>query len=318
MSSTEAAAADKPAAAPATLDDVMLAMDVVDTLRHRERLVERELNEEVREDQLIERLRALYKSQGIEVPDSILNEGVQALKESRFVYTPPKPGFARTMATLWVKRSTYGKWLGGGLAALVVVLALYHFGVVRPRQQAAEAARIELAETLPRQLAAAHQAITAEARVPDARQRADAILAQGRTALDRGNAAEARAATSELDRLAVALRQEYVLRIAGRPQDQTGFFREHPRYQGRAYFIVVDAIDPAGKPVQLPVRNDETNRTETVSRFAVRVPIETFDAVRNDKSRNGIVQNARMAEKRRGYIEPEFRMPALEGRITRW
>jgi hypothetical protein len=66
------------------------------------------------------------------------------------------------------------------------------------------------------------------------------------------------------------------------------------------------------------VHNDETNRTETVSRFAVRVPIETFEAVRNDKARNGIVQNARMAEKRRGFIEPEFRMPALESRITSW
>ena len=58
--------------------------------------------------------------------------------------------------------------------------------------------------------------------------------------------------------------------------------------------------------------------TETVSRFAVRVPQETFDAVRADKQRNGIVQNARMAEKRRGFLEPEFRMPVLEGRITRW
>ena len=109
-----------------------------------------------------------------------------------------------------------------------------------------------------------------------------------------------------------------MLRIAGRPEDQTGFFREHPRYQGRAYFLVVDAIDPRGNPVQLPVRNDETNQTETVSRFAVRVPIETFEAVRNDKARNGIVQNSRLAEKRRGFLEPEFRMPVLEGRITRW
>jgi hypothetical protein len=114
------------------------------------------------------------------------------------------------------------------------------------------------------------------------------------------------------------LRQEYVLRIAGRPQDQTGFFREHPRFQGRAYFIVVDALDPSGKPVPLPIRNDETNQTETVSRFAVRVPNETFDAVRNDKARNGIVQNAQLAEKRRGFIDLDFRMPVLEGRITRW
>ena len=150
------------------------------------------------------------------------------------------------------------------------------------------------------------------------RQRADAILAQGRTALERGNAAEARAAVTELDRLATSVRQEYTLRIAGRPEDQTGFFREHPRYQGRAYFVVVDAVDPRGNPVKLPVRNDETNETETVSRFAVRVPIKTFDAVRNDKSRNGIVQNSRLGQKRRGFLDPEFRMPVLEGRITHW
>jgi hypothetical protein len=319
MSTVEPApAADKPAVAPATLDDVMLAMDVVDTLRHRERLVERELNEALREEQLIERLRALYKSQGIEVPDSVIAQGVKALKEARFVYTPPGPSFRRTLATFWVKRTTYGKWFAGAVAALAVIIGAYHFGVVRPRQQAAEATRVELAETLPRQLAAAHQAVAADARVPAARERADAVLAQGRAALERGTAAGARAAVAELDGLAAALRQEYVLRIAGRPQDQTGFFREHPRFQGHAYFIVVDALDPSGKPVELKIRNDETNTTETVSRFAVRVPSETFDAVRNDKARNGIVQNARMAEKRRGFLEPEFRMPVLEGRITRW
>jgi hypothetical protein len=313
-----ALAAEKPAAPPATLDDLMLAMDVVDTLRHRERLVERELNEEMREEQLIDRLRTLYKSQGIEVPDSIIAEGVKALKENRFVYTPPRPSFRRGLATLWVKRATYGKWLAGGLAGLLLILGFYYFGIVRPREQAAEAARIEIAETLPRDLTAAHRAVTAETQVASVHQQADAILAEGRTALDRGNAEAARAAVAELDRLAAQLRQEYVLRIAGRPQDQTGFFREHAKFKGRAYFIVVDAVDRAGNSVQLPIRNDETNQTETVSRFAVRVPYETFESVRNDKARNGIVQNTRMAEKRRGVLEPEFQMPVLEGRITRW
>ncbi|MFZ0457175.1 MAG: DUF6384 family protein [Rhodoplanes sp.] len=319
MTTTEPeAAAEKPAAPPATLDDLMLAMDVVDTLRHRERLVERELNEEVREELLIDRLRTLYKSQGIEVPDSIIAEGVKALKENRFVYTPPRPSFRRNLATLWVRRATYGKWLAGGLAALLLMFGFYYFGVVRPREQAAEAARVEIAETLPRTLTAAHQAVTAETQVASVRERADAMLAEGQTALDRGNAEAARTAVAELDRLATQLRQEYVLRIAGRPQDQTGFFREHAKFKGRAYFVVVDAVDRAGNPVQLPIRNDETNQTETVSRFAVRVPYETFESVRNDKARNGIVQNMRMAEKRRGVLEPEFQMPVLEGRITRW
>jgi hypothetical protein len=324
MSTADSAAASStaasgvPAAASGNLDELMLAMDVVDTLRHRERLVARELDEDVREEQLIERLRALYKSQGIDVPDHIIAEGVKGLEESRFAYTPPRPGIARTLAMLWVRRATYGKWAAASLAALIAVIGLYQFGVVRPRQQAAETARIELAETLPLQLAAAYQAVTAEAQVPAARQRADAIRVQAQSALDRGNAAEARAAVAELDGLSAALRQEYGLFIAGRPEDQTGFYREHPSFQGRAYFVVVDAIDPAGNPVRLPIRNDETNEVETVSRFAVRVPTATFEAVRNDKAMNGIVQNARLGEKRRGFVEPEFRMPVLDGRITRW
>ena len=67
-------------AAPAPLDDVMLAMDVVDTLRHADRLVERELGAEERDQQLKERLRQLYAAQGIDVPEHILDEGVDGAR----------------------------------------------------------------------------------------------------------------------------------------------------------------------------------------------------------------------------------------------
>jgi len=301
-----------------TLDDVMLAMDVVDTLRHREQLVERELNESGREALLVERLRELYKSQGIEVPDRIIEEGVKGLNESRFVYTPPKPGFPRTLALIWVRRAAYGKRAAAAIAVIALLVGAYQFGIVRPAEQAAQITRTEIADLLPRQLELAHQAVAAEAQVPAVRQRADRVRAQGQAALARGNAAEARAAVSELDSLASLLRQEYVLRIAGRPEDETGFFREHPSFQGRAYFVVVDAVDPRGNPVPIPVRNDETNMTETVSRFAVRVPMTTLEAVRADKTANGIVQNAVLAEKHRGYLDPEYKLVALTGRITRW
>src|SRR5262245_49396398 len=207
----------KPTSAPARLDDVMIAMDVVDTLRHRDRLVERELSDEVNDQQMVERLRALYKSQGIDVSDGVIAEGVRALKESRFVYTPSPPGFKRTLATWWVRRGTYGKWAAGGVAALALIVAFYHFTVVRPREKAAEMARIEITETLPRQLAAAHQAVKTEARDPSVQQQADAILAQGQSALDRRNLADVRAAIAELDRIAAQLRREYLLHIPGRP-----------------------------------------------------------------------------------------------------
>ena len=59
----------------------------------------RELNEEGREAELIDRLRQIYRDQGIEVPDHMLAEGVKALKDSRFVYTPRRPSWKRTLLT---------------------------------------------------------------------------------------------------------------------------------------------------------------------------------------------------------------------------
>ncbi len=98
MSTTTATAEKAP------LDEVMLARDVVDTLRHRQDLVERELAGDAREKQLIEKLREIYHQQGIEVTDAVLMEGVKALDESRFVYTPPKPSLGVSLAKLYVGR----------------------------------------------------------------------------------------------------------------------------------------------------------------------------------------------------------------------
>lgn len=98
---------------PRKLDDVMLAMDVVDTLRHRVRIVDQELNEDAREEQLIARLKEIYGAQGIEVPDKILKDGVKALAEQRFVYKPPADTVSVKLAKLYVSRK---KWFQIGRA----------------------------------------------------------------------------------------------------------------------------------------------------------------------------------------------------------
>ena len=87
------------------LDEVMLAMDVVDTLRRRQRLVEREFDSEGREQDLKQRLHKIYAAQGIEVPDHVLEEGVAALREERFVYKSPPENFATRLARLYVTRA---------------------------------------------------------------------------------------------------------------------------------------------------------------------------------------------------------------------
>jgi hypothetical protein len=117
--------ATAPAAPAPKLGDLMLAMDVVDTLRHDQRLVERELSADASEEALIKRLREVYKSQGIEVSDRVLEEGVKALNEKRFSYELPRPGLARNLALLWIDRTRIGKiLLGLILAALCLWFAM--------------------------------------------------------------------------------------------------------------------------------------------------------------------------------------------------
>jgi hypothetical protein len=304
---------------PQTLDELMIAMDVVDTLRHREDLVRRELDEEGREAELIERLRKIYRDQGIEVPDRVLLDGVKALKESRFVYTPPRPGWKRSLLTAWARRDVYGRRTGIGAAVLAAGLGGYYFLQVRPAQLAEERARIEIAETLPKALKQAHTNALATATDPAAKAKADALLADGERAVRDGNRAGAAKAKGELAALADDLAREYTLTIVSRPGESTAVWRRPPgKSQARNYYLIVEAIAPDGRKLSLPVRNEETGETATVTRFGVRVPEEVYEQVRRDKSDDGIVENNRFGIKRRGTLEVDFQMPFAGGFITKW
>ncbi|MBO1907365.1 hypothetical protein KHP60_18285 [Microvirga sp. 3-52] len=314
---------DKPSQ---SLDEVMLAMDVVDTLRHQENLVSRELSEEDRDAQLLQRLRDIYHGQGIEVPDRILQEGVQALKEHRFVYTPPGPSFARTVARAWVNRGRIGRRLLAALALLGLGWGAYQFGVVEPaRQRAAQEQaqeqrnRIELAERLPAALEQGHEDVLREAQVPAARERADRLLADGKAAVARSDGEGARQAINDLEVLRADLRREYVLRIVSRPGEPTGVWRVPERNPaGRNYYLIVEAVAPDGRILSLPVTSEEDGRTVTASKWGIRVSEDVAMQVQRDRNDDGIVQRNRLGEKRRGQLDVSYLMPVLGGTITQW
>jgi hypothetical protein len=318
--------ASPPDRPPRDLDEVMLAMDVVDTLRHQESLVSRELSEEDRDAQLLKRLREIYRGQGIEVPDRILVEGVQALKEQRFAYTPPGPSFARTVARAWVNRGRIGRRLLTLLALLAFGWGAYQFGVVEPaRQRAAqeqaeaERNRIELASRLPAALEQGHEDVLREAQVPAARERADRLLVEGKTAIARGDAAGARQAISDLEVLRAELRREYVLRIVSRPGEPTGIWRVPERNPaGRNYYLIVEPVAPDGRILSVPVTSEEDGRTVTTSKWGVRVSEDMARQVERDKNDDGIVQRNRLGEKRRGQLDVDYLMPVLNGAIIQW
>jgi hypothetical protein len=297
----------------------MIAMDVVDTLRHREDLVRRELDEEGREADLIERLRKIYSDQGIEVPDKVLLDGVKALKESRFVYTPPPGGLKRGLLTIWARRDVYGRRTALVAAVVGAGLFAYYLLAVRPARLAQEQARIELTETLPKGLKRAHSNVLAIAADPTAKAKADTLLADGERALRDGNRTAATKVKEELAALADDLAREYRLTIVSRPGESSGLWRRPPgKSTARNYYLIVEAITPKGEKLKLPIRDEETGERKVVSKFGVRVPEAVYEAVRRDKADDGIVSNNVLGIRRRGKLSIDYQMPAEGGFITRW
>ncbi len=306
----------KPAA---PLDEVMLAMDVVDTLRHRQDLAVRELGTDAKEKQLIDKLREIYHNQGIEVPDHILKEGVAALQESRFAYDPPAPGFGTTLARLYVGRKRWGKPVGAALLALLV-LGVGYFGVWQPYQNGvAEAARIELAEGLPAQMDALYQTIFEETKVQQAVLDAEALRTRGKTLAAEGNRAAAEDAVADLTALRDQLRQEYTLRVVNRSDVKSGFWT-FPEINTEAtnYYIVVEALDADGNALSLPILNEETGKTEVVDIWGLRVPEAVYDGVSADKLDDGIIEINEVGRKSDGFLDVEYNMPVLGGAVTQW
>ena len=114
------------------LPDIMLAMDVVDTLRHQQSMVDRELNTEAYDQALIKKVRKIYAAQGLEVSDEIIDRGVAALRENRFAYTAPKWNFKVALARIYINRGRWAKVGGIVVALLLAVWLVYQFAVVGP------------------------------------------------------------------------------------------------------------------------------------------------------------------------------------------
>jgi hypothetical protein len=303
----------------APLDEVMLAMDVVDTLRHRQDLVTRELDASAREKQLIERLRSVYHQQGIEVPDHILKEGVAALAESRFTYEPPAPGLGTTLARLYVSRHRWGKPVLAFLAVLAIA-GIGFFGVWQPVQSGqAEQARLELSQGLPAEMDALYQTIFEETKVQQAVVQAEALRTRGKALAAEGNREGAEQIVADLTALRDQLRQDYQLRIVNQQGVQSGFWT-FPEINTEAtnYYVVVEAIDADGEALSLPIVNEETGATEVVSRWGVRVSEAVYNTVAADKQDDGIIQGNIVGRKADGFLDIEYMMPVLGGAVTQW
>lgn len=336
--------APEPKLAP--MDDVMLAMDVVDTLRHSSRLVEKELDAAGQDQRLLERLRGIYSAQGIDVPDYILREGVQALREERFKYTPTARTFSRRLAEFYVglrsnkkannievtddtgketkkKKFTFKSFL---LIALCVYLAFFiigNFGILLPNSEINTKIRekqmyVEYAQSMPQELEAQIDRIEALTDNTEIIEQSKQIASAARAALWAKDIDGAIADKDKLESISGTLTQEYDLRIVGGNQDSGVWRVPEGNANARNYYIIVEAIDNKGRPVEIDVMSEENNKLAKTNKFGVRVPEVVFEDVRSDKQDDGIIQNNILGSKKRGELEAVFNREVMSGRITDW
>ncbi len=292
----------------ASLDEVMSAMDVVDVLRHQQDLVARELDSEGREQQLLDRLRKIYQGQGLDVPDHILKEGIQALEDDRFKYTPHDNS---KLAQLYVTRD---KWLKPLLVMFLILAVLglaYYFTQARPAIKARQAIPNELVKTFNQiQSASTDPAITAKAY--STRESAEA-------AYENENYAQANKLKEDLQNTLEQLQRAYKIRIISRPNESSGIWRvAEINSTNRNYYLIVEAIDANNQALALPIVNEENNQQQIVKKWGLRVDQATFNRVANDKRDDGIIQNNIVGEKESGVLTPKYRIQTNGKAITNW
>lgn len=308
-------------AAKVELDEVMLAMDVVDTLRHQESVLERELGTEDHDRVLIAKVRDIYAGQGIPVTDDVIAEGVKALREKRFAYRPPQKSFQLSLARLYVNRRRWAKRGALAIVALLAIYVAYQFAVVAPKKRAIQhqAQALQELKAMPAKLSKERDQILSAAREGRAKQKAEALYKDTMAAVSRQNAMAAEKGYAALRQLYTQLTQQYTLRIVSRQGERSGVWRvPQNNPNARNYYLIVEAVTPEGKRLSLPITSEEDGKTRTVDKWGLRVKAATFEQVKRDKMDDGIINRNVVGVKKRGYLTPEYTIPTTGGAITQW
>lgn len=295
----------------APLEDLMVAMDVVDTVRHRDLIIGRELDSGGRRQRLLARLRQIYEAQGIEVSDAALAAGVDALEEDRFQYVPTANSFSASLARFYVRRSRWLKPVLGILALVLVIWVVWYATVGLP-----EARRLE---RLPTKIASTHYRINVVSNSDAATQQANGLLGRAKQAIAEKEIQDAENLHEQMRSLLRDLETSYEIRIVSRPNEVSGVWRvPDVNPDAKNFYLIVEAVTPAGEIIPVGVMNEEDGRFTRMSMWGLRVSEVVFEAVLADKRDDGIIQDDIVGSKQVGELDPEYRVPTTGATITSW
>jgi Family of unknown function (DUF6384) len=279
-----------------SLNEMLRVMDVATELRKQRESVEQELAIDETKQMLRDRLLAATTITGERVSESEVDTAIAQYYSTLYTYHEPPASFNLRLAQAYVRR-------GQIALTLVLVLALAGAGWFMLRSTAGT-----FSKTLRQSRRSIQQATSARdlssKMQANAKAHATELTTTVSSMLDQMRAAAREASvTQELERLAGELNlardqfdvksltnlkqhlsgllgqlnEAYEVHIVSGPNEKSGIDRYFEDEEGKrvsGYYVIVEARDPAGKPLTRRIRNAESGDVESVNRWAERVPVE--------------------------------------------
>ncbi len=301
------------------MDREMLIMDMADTLRHEAPLMDPELSGEQRRAAMLFRLKEIYEAQGMDVEDDVYESGILAYEEGTFDFVPPKKSFGLSLAKLYISR---GRWLPlMTLFALVTggAWGINHLAFERPAKIKQQQMETLLQETLPEKLIKERDEALTIASNDDMKSKVNGLYDLANNALEAKDAGKAEGYLKELTFLNNDLGTSYEVRVVSRPNEFSGIFRVNDKDSNvKNYYLIVEALNAAGEVITVPISSEEDGKSDRVRIWGVRVPEAVFNRVAADKRDDQIIQDNLVGVKKRGVLEPDYKIKTSGRKILEW
>ncbi|MCA9260280.1 MAG: hypothetical protein KDA61_13810, partial [Planctomycetales bacterium] len=273
--------------------------------------------------QLREKLLESARISGDSASEAEIDVAIDRYYERLHEFHDPRWSLQIALAHVWIRRGPIVKaaLLVAFLAALAWGLLVAGFlpGETRDRKRAENAYA-----TAAQAASAIEQASNDEEVAAETRQ----LLAAAENFRDQRKLSDLHDVSQRLQSLLAQLNQEFTVAIQSASGERSGVEREYTDDQGTrhsGFYVIVEARDANDRPVQLPIFNRETERTEFVSRWGEQVPREVFDRLADDKLADGVLDERHFATKHRGERDweivlrgPDGAPLARQGQITHW
>ncbi len=307
------------------LEEMLRILDVASELGREQEVVEREFNREQIKQRLRERLMETAQLTGEPLTELQADAAVDWYYDHLHQYQDPRPGFSLWLAHLYIRRHLIFGVLLSAILIGATIWALWlapfaPFSAKNIRQQNLDAAQQQIDRYV--------QSIRSITTSPEVLSRVDKLKNESRTHYDNAEPEKLEPLEQQLEQMEQQLKEDFTITVVGGENQKSGFERNYEDEQGKrlsGYYLVVEARQADGTVLPRSIRNAETDTTETVSRWAERVPRAVYERLLADKQGDGVLDETVFAIKRRGETDIQMIMPApdqmpltREAQITRW